>query len=229
MIGLKHIGNQGAYERDDMGFSEPVKEQLELFGAVVDNQAIMVEMARSAFNHQCPQILAEMEHHKVIVEEEIALAMERIDNLLGQVSGKEQVKAIKLHSCLSHLQVITGTLIELVHPLGKQIKVGIPFSPKACSQVNELFKRHLEILRALADILKTDNDVLKTYICEDKGPKLCSLCIDFATDHEARLIEGLCTPHAAPVYLELLDYLRIMAQHEISVAILLREISRTEE
>lgn len=208
-----------------MGFSKPVKEQLDLFGAVVDNLAIMVEMARSAFNHHGRQILAEMEHHKVIVEEEIALATERIDTLLAHLNSKDQVEAIKLHSILSHLQVVTETLGELAHPLRRHISAGIPFSPKACIQVDDLFKGHLEVLRALADILKTDNAVLKTYIVEDKGPQLCRLCIEFATDHEARLIEGLCTPHAAPLYLGILDCLRIMAQHEISVAHLLQEVS----
>jgi Na+/phosphate symporter len=209
-----------------MSFSEPVKDQLDLFGAVVDNLAIMVEMARSAFNHQGRQILAEMEHHKAIVEEEIALATERIDNMLNRISGDEQVGAIKLHSVLSHLQIVTEALTEMVHPLHRQISEGIPFSPKACSQVNELFKGHLEILRALADILKTDNEVLKAYIADDKGPLLCNQCIEFATDHEARLIEGLCTPHAAPLYLGILECLRVMAQHEISVAKLLQEISQ---
>jgi Na+/phosphate symporter len=209
-----------------MGFSKPVKDQLDLFGAVVDNLTIMVEMARSAFNHQCRQVLAEMENHKVIVEEEIALATERVDSLLSHVNGKDQVKAIKLHSILSHLQIITETLSELAHPLRRQIGGGIPFSPKACSQVNELFKGHLEVLRALADILKTDNEFLKAFIRDDKGPQLCQLCMEFATDHEARLIEGLCTPHAAPLYLGMLDCLRIMAQHEISVAQLLQEVSQ---
>lgn len=212
-----------------MGFNGSVKDQLDLFGAVVDNLAIMVEMARSAFNHQCRQMLAEMEHHKVIVEEEIALATERIDNLLAATTGKVPIKAIKLHSVMSHLQLVTEVLSELAHPLRRQIIDGIPFSPKACSQINELFEGHLDILRALADISKTDNDVLKTYISEDKGPALCKLCIDFATDHEARLIEGLCTPHAAPLYLGILDCLRIMAQHEITVAQLLREISQATE
>lgn len=225
LLHIKVFVTLGASERGCMGFSEPVKEQLDLFGAVVDNLAIMVEMARSAFNHQCRQMLAEVEHHKVIVEEEIALATERIDNLLGHVNGKDQVKAIKLHSILSHLQIVTETLSELAHPLRRQISDGIPFSPKACTQINDLFKGHLEMLRAMADILKTDNEVLKTYIIEDKGPQLCRLCIEFATDHEARLIEGLCTPHAAPLYLGILDCLRIMAQHEISVAQLLQEVS----
>lgn len=211
-----------------MSFSESVKDQLDLFGAVVDNLAIMVDMARSAFNHQCRQMLAEMEHHKVIVEEEIALATERIDNLLAEISAKDQVNAIKLHSVLAHLQIVTEALGELVHPLRRQITDGVPFSPKACIQINDLLKGHLEILRALADILKTDNDVLKTYISDEKGPQLCSLCIEFATDHEARLIEGLCTPHAAPLYLGILDCLRVMAQHEISVAQLLREVSKAD-
>jgi|GEM_PF-547345 Na+/phosphate symporter len=229
MIGLNALVTKAPTRGTFMPFSGPVKDQLDLFGAVVDNLAIMVEMARSAFNHQCRQVLAEMEHHKVIVEEEIALATERIDSLLSEISGKEQVGAIKLHSVLSHLQIVTEALSELVHPLRRQISEGVPFSPKACSQINELFKGHLEILRALADILKTDNEVLKAYISDDKGPQLCSQCIEYATDHEARLIEGLCTPHAAPLYLGMLDCLRVMAQHEISVAKLLQQISQMSE
>jgi Na+/phosphate symporter len=204
-----------------MGLNQSIKDELELFGAVVDNLTIMVEMARSAFNHQSHQILDEMDNHQEIVEEEFVRATERIDALLANTTGKEQVRLLRLHSILSHLQMVTEALREMVGPLQKQIRGGIPFSPKASTETNQLFKIQLELLENLADIFKTDNDVLKTYLKNEKGPKLSQMCIDFATEHEDRLIEGLCTPHAAPIFLGIIDSIRIMTRHEMSVAGLL--------
>jgi Na+/phosphate symporter len=204
-----------------MGLSQSIKDELELFGAVVDNLTIMVEMARSAFNHQSHQMLDEMDNHQEIVEEEFALATERIDALLANTTGKEQVRLIRLHSMLSHLQMVAEALREMVSPLQKQIRGGIPFSPKANVEINQMFKMQLELLETLADIFKTDNDVLKTYIRDEKGPELSQMCIDFATEHEARLIEGLCTPHAAPIFLGIIESIRVMTRHEMAVAGLL--------
>lgn len=198
-----------------------VKEQLGLFSGVVNNLIIMVEKASSGFNRQRVADLEEMKHHQKVVEDEISLLSNRLDGLLSREQGADRDFCLKLESVLAHVQLMAEDIGEMIPVLKKQISQGIPFSQRGIAQTNELFEGQLEMLRVLADIFQTDNEVLKTFLRQEKGPSLCQRCIDFATAHEARLVEGLCLPHAAPIFLTLLDTVRNMAQHGMEVAHLL--------
>ncbi len=198
-----------------------VKEQLGLFNGVMTNLIIMVEKACSAFNRQRTADLDEMLHHQKIVADEIALLSNSLDELLFEEQGPGREFCLKLESVLAHVQLMAEDIGEMIPVLSKQIRQGIPFSQRGIAQTNELFDGQLEMLRVLADIFQTDNEMLKTFLRQEKGPSLCQLCIDFATAHEARLIEGLCLPHAAPIFLTMLDAVRNMARHGMEVAHLL--------
>lgn len=198
-----------------------VKEQLGLFNDVIADLIVMVEKARSAFNRQSTEDLDEMVRHQQIVADEIALVSKRLDDMLAEKEEAGRGFCVKLHSVLAHVQLMAEDIGEMVPVLGKQIREAIPFSQRGIAQTNELFDGQLEMLRVLGDIFQTDNEVLKTFLRQEKGPGLCQQCIDFATAHEARLVEGLCLPHAAPIFLTMLDAVRTMARHGMEVAHLL--------
>ncbi|OEU62715.1 MAG: hypothetical protein BA870_06095 [Desulfuromonadales bacterium C00003094] len=198
-----------------------VNEQLGLFSGVVANLIIMVEKASSGFNRQQIADLEEMLQYQKIVNDEIILLSGRLDEQLAKDQGLGRDFSLKLESVLAHVQLMAEDIGEMIPVLRKQIQQGIPFSQRGIAQTNELFEGQLEMLRVLADILQTDNEVLKTFLRQEKGPSLCQQCIDFATDHEDRLVEGLCLPHAAPIFLAMLDAVRNMARHGMEVAHLL--------
>jgi Na+/phosphate symporter len=200
-----------------------VKEQLALFSGVVTNLIIMVEKASSGFNRQRPDDLEEMIQHQQIVADEISLLSNLLDEMLSKEQGPGREFSLKLESVLAHIQLMAEDIGEMIPALRKQMQQGIPFSQKGIAQTNELFEGQLEMLRVLADIFQTDNEVLKTFLRQEKGPSLCQQCIDFATAHEARLVEGLCIPHAAPIFLTLIDSVRNMARHGMEVAHLLMQ------
>jgi Na+/phosphate symporter len=114
------------------------------------------------------------------------------------------------------VQLIADNLAALVSPVQRKISEGILFSDKAVSQTNHLFDKQAGLVRSLLDALKTGNTVLKTYVLEE-GQKLLQHCNDFATEHEARLVEGLCLPQAAPLFLTILDRMRTAAQHAVDI------------
>jgi Na+/phosphate symporter len=198
-----------------------VKEQLGLFNGVLTSLIIMVEKACSAFNRQSVADLDEMLQRQQVVADEINLLSNRLDDLLSGEQGSGREFCLKLESVLAHVQLMAEDIGEMIPVLRKQLQQGIPFSQRGIAQTNELFAGQLEMLRVLADIFQTDNEVLKTFLRQEKGPSLCQQCIDFATAHEARLVEGLCLPHAAPIFLALLDVVRNMARHGMEVAHLL--------
>ncbi len=94
------------------------------------------------------------------------------------------------------------------------------FSDKAISQTNHLFYQQTEILRYLADVIRNGGEGIRHRAieeCKNQGQS----CIQFATDHETRLVEGLCFPQAAPLFLAILDHMQTIIHHELEVTNLL--------
>lgn len=127
-----------------------------------------------------------------------------------------------MQSLVTRLQVVGETLMALSSPISQKIKGGVLFSDKAVSQVNMLFDHQAGLLRSVMDVLKTDNAFLKRYI-QEEGRKLVQSCNDFATEHEARLIEGVCLPQAAPLFLAILDQMRTAGQHVVNLGQILSQ------
>jgi Na+/phosphate symporter len=193
------------------------KEQV---SPIFDRLISMVGAARNAFNRHSRGAMEELKSLQGAALQEIAGALKRLEAQMPQKSETERAVLIRCHSTLTRLQIIAESLGGLADPIQKKIKDGVLFSDKAVSQTNYLFDRQAGILRSLLDILKTDNDFLKKYVLEE-SQGLVQSCIEFATEHEDRLIEGLCLPQAAPLFLAILDGMRTACQHEADIAQLL--------
>ncbi len=81
---------------------------------------------------------------------------------------------------------------------------GIPFSDKAHAELTELFGLLSDILKTIREILANSNWELLGPVHE-KQKKLAQMTVDFALAHEDRLIDGLCSPKASSLYLDILD------------------------
>ncbi len=194
----------------------------EKFNPVFAQLIDMVGAARDAFNRHSGTSLEQLKHLHGELARKIKALEEELNILVGKVSKDQRASLIRLQSVLTHLQMMGDNLLELSQPLGRKMQEGILFSDKAVSQANQLFDRLTGILRSILDTLKTDNDFLKSYVLEE-GQRLTQDCNDFATEHEARLIEGLCLPQAAPLFLALLDAMRTMGQRTANIARILEQ------
>lgn len=182
------------------------------FTPIFEKLGAMVIAARNAFNRHSRQELERFKTLRNEVTSEIANALKSVE----KPPAGEREAALKVQSILTRLQLITDKLGDLAGPIEKKIKDGILFSDKAVSQTNNLFDHQCGILRSILDILKTDNDMLKRYVLQETQ-RLMKNCNDFATEHEERMVEGLCLPQAAPLFLTILDNMRIAGQHEFDI------------
>ncbi|MFW6127355.1 MAG: hypothetical protein ACOC6K_04000 [Thermodesulfobacteriota bacterium] len=194
----------------------------EKFNPVIAQLIDMVGAARDAFNRHSGASLDKLKNLHGDLAQKIKGTEEELGILVGKVSGNQRASLVRLQSVLTHLHMMGDNLSELSPPIGRKMKEGILFSDKAVSQANQLFDRLTGILRSILDTLKTDNDFLKRYVLEE-GQRLTQDCNDFATEHEARLIEGLCLPQAAPLFLALLDGMRTMGQRAVNIARILEQ------
>jgi Na+/phosphate symporter len=189
----------------------------EKFNPVFAKLGEMVAAARDAFNRHSGASLERLKKLAGELTLEIKSAEDYFSTMAAKAPENQRASPLRLQSLLTHVQAIGSNLEDLFTPLARKMKEGILFSDKAVAQANQLFDHLTGILRSTLDVLKTDNDFLKRYVVEE-GQRLTQSCEDFATEHEARLIEGLCLPQAAPLFLALLDALRTAGQHAISIA-----------
>jgi len=207
-----------------MDATRELKEQWAQLGPVVDQLIIMTGTARDAFNRHHRQLVTDLNQQHEDVAQKINAVSDQLEDLLPKKSGSEKSALLQLHSMLSHLSVIGDNLAQLSEPLQKKIQGAVLFSDKAVAQTNYLFDHQAGILRSLVDIVHTDNAYLKKYVVEE-GQKLLQACLEFATEHEARLIEGLCLPQAGPIFLAILDRMRTITQHELEIVNILTKKS----
>ena len=187
----------------------------EMFNPIFAKLGYMVGAARDAFNRHSGTSLEQLKKLHGALAQDIKNTEDNLATLAAESSQKASV--LRLQSVLTHLRMVGDILMELSTPIGHKTKEGILFSDKAVAQANQLFDHLTGILRSILDTLKTDNDFLKRYVMEE-GQRLTQACNDFATEHEARLIEGLCLPQAAPLFLALLNAMRTIGQHAVTIA-----------
>ena len=187
----------------------------EMFNPIFAKLGDMVGAARDAFNRHSGTSLEQLKK----LHGELAQDIKNTEDNLATLAAKSSQKAsvLRLQSVLTHLRMVGDNLFEMSTHIGQKIKEGILFSDKAVAQANQLFDHLTGILRSILDTLKTENELLKRYVMEE-GQRLTQACNDFATEHEARLIEGLCLPQAAPLFLALLDGMRTIGQHAVTIA-----------
>jgi len=194
----------------------------EKFSPIFGKLGAMVNSARDAFNRHSSKSLDHLiKLHGELVPE-IRSAVDDFGALLSKGPEGQRDYLIRLQSIMTRLLVVGDNLEGLSGPIARKIREGVLFSNKAVVQANQLFDHETGILRSILDALKTDNDFLKRYVLEE-GQKLVKSCNDFATEHEARLIEGLCLPQAAPLFLAMLDRLRTAGQHAVDIAQILSQ------
>ncbi len=123
---------------------------------------------------------------------------------------------------LHHLMGICDDLSELTVPLETKIKERILFSDRAVTEISFLSQNLAELLKATGDLILVANPILLRYV-EESEIMVAKMAIDYATQHEERMIEGLCLPVASPLFLKMLEIFKGIARKAKEIA---SELSR---
>lgn len=131
---------------------------------------------------------------------------------------KEEDKMLKILISISgHLERIEEKFKTLIATNKDMIKSGILFSNKAVKEVSHLYEALYDLLGDLADSIITRNDasINNTLKNIDSLRKSAS---QYTTEHEERLISGVCPPKSASYYLKMLDSLIEIIRHTKKIA-----------
>ena len=106
-----------------------------------------------------------------------------------------------------------GDLLESMLNVSKiKARDGVPFSDKAQSELSKLFTLFTDILKNFQDVILNRNTAVLEQLVTQQTT-LAQMTLDFALAHEDRLLEGLCSPKASSLYLDLLDSMRNANAH----------------
>jgi Na+/phosphate symporter len=117
-----------------------------------------------------------------------------------------------------HILRIAENIDVLAEMIAKKIKDRILFSERAITETTFLLQRLKEIIMSANDLLFCENKLLDAYV-EESEANLVKTCIEYATQHEERLIEGLCLPISSSIYITMLDNIRNIGWHAKEIAI----------
>ena len=198
------------------------EEEADILAPIIHNLLAMRRAARDAFNRHSHDKLQDLQNLKGTVAMNIAEATRQVKSLVARKPEADKKAMARMETVLNRLEAISANLGGLADPIAKKIKGSVLFTDKAVAQSNYLFDKHGGMIRSLLDIVRTDNEFLKKYVMSE-GRNLVAASTDFATEHQDRLIEGLCTPQAAPIFLAILDAMRTLGQTEMEIARIIAE------
>ncbi len=183
------------------------------FGSIGEKLTGMIHAARDAFNRHNRTELDRLTKLQMALTQEINAAIKKLDGFIAMAGPADKKKFTYWREVLLRLLQVAQSMTELRDPIHKKLNNGVLFSDKALAQTNALFDSQAGLLRSMLDILHTDNEYLKKLV-RDQALQMQQKCADFATEHESRLIEGLCSPQAAPIFLTILEKFRQIAYQE---------------
>lgn len=106
-----------------------------------------------------------------------------------------------------HLERAGDFLESVLNCARIKARDSIPFSDKAHAELTQLFDALTEVLTKFRDMVGTrERALLDELLAQEQ--KIAQMTLDFALTHEDRLLEGLCSPKASSLYLDILDSVR---------------------
>lgn len=190
-------------------FQNLIKEMSDL-GRQTDACLSMLQVA--FINNSLDQLKECREKVAEIRKTEIDLAVKVTDAAKQSTEMKQYVLVPQ------HILRIAENIEILAEKTTKKVKDNILFSERAVTEVTFLLQRLKEIIMSANDLLFCENTILNSYV-EESEANLVKACIEYATQHEERLVEGLCLPVSSSIYITMLDCIRNIAWHAKEIAI----------
>ncbi len=159
-----------------------------------------------------------------IAEKEL-INLEKKCNLLTHKALENNVDNYSLLVVVfSNLEKINFDLRKLLSFTNSKIKEGTHFTVKATEELRLLFTEINQLFPHLYDAIITENPVLTDFLL-NKVKELDKKSRQFSTEHEERLIKGVCLTKSSSVYLYILDSLQDLLWHFKAIV---RELPKTK-
>jgi Na+/phosphate symporter len=192
------------------------KEMSEKMMEVCQGLIRVLELTFLAFRKSNEKSIKEAEEvRKRIQRSSTELTRFLIEKGSSADAGKEWVKPYL--SLASGFDRMGYNIDGILDRLGKMIHHQILFTDRAIKEVSDVFQDTIDLLGNLPDLILTRNKLLAQQVGA-KGKEIFKKAEGYAEDHEQRLIQGVCMPQSAPIYLDILVSLEGIIAQSIEVS-----------
>jgi phosphate:Na+ symporter len=161
--------------------------------------------------------LSEAIKEEHLVNEMEKMLSKRIIDISKQASGDDERKDLALMGqIVETLERMGDEATNLVERIEIKVVEKLLFSDLGVSEFNETFGAMKRSVEMMIEFLKKRDPALKDRII-DNGFHVKELVERYRKEHFERLIQGICTPMAANMYFDMLDFTGNLARHSSSI------------
>jgi phosphate:Na+ symporter len=197
----------------DNSVAQVSREIKDLFCPVEDMLRLAAEGFES-FRSKSPQKTVEMEKN-------LTGRCERmLANLVSMTEKQPEARKniLKPHiTAVNHLIIIVGCSRDFAEQVIVKIKEGLLFSDKAYREINELYIEVASLMHQAFAIFE-HRDSARLPEIESKAAETEKLIDCSSSEHEKRLITGICNVRSSALFLDMLDALRRIAGHAVCIS-----------
>ena len=162
-----------------------------------------------------PLALAIKEEHLVNEMEKI-LSKSIIDISKQAASAGERKNLALMGQVVETLERMGDEATNLVERIEIKVVEKLLFSDLGLQEFNETFGTMKRSVEMMIEFLKRRDPALKDRII-DNGFHVKELVERYRKEHFERLVQGICTPMAANMYFDMLDFTGNLARHSSSI------------
>jgi phosphate:Na+ symporter len=161
--------------------------------------------------------LAEAIKEEHLVNEMEKILSKSIIDISKQISGADERKELALMGqIVETLERMGDEAANLVERIEIKVVEKLLFSDLGVAEFNETFGAMKRSVEMMIEFLKRPDPALKDRIV-DNGFHVKGLVERYRKEHFERLVQGICTPMAANMYFDMLDFTGNLARHSSSI------------
>jgi len=130
--------------------------------------------------------------------------------------AKDRAALVALEGTVEMLERMGDEAMNLIERIEIKVDENLMFSDRGVEQFKETYDTMRESVDMMRQFLKTKDASLKGRIV-DNGFHVKELVERYRKEHTERLINGLCSPIAANMYFDMLDFTGNLARHASNI------------
>ena len=186
--------------------------------AMADKMCDMVDLVSRGFMEHKPEFLTgAMKIESEINAMEKTVTQSVLGLSKGMKNGKDRKELIAFQQAVEMLERMGDEAASLVERIEMKNAEHLLFSETGVEQFNETYNAMRKSVEMMRDFLKGKGSGTKERII-DNGFHVKALVERYRQEHTDRLVRGICTPIAANMYFDMLDFTGNLARHSSSIA-----------
>ncbi len=184
---------------------------------MADNMCDMLGSIEKAFmEHKAEYLAAAMKKESEINELEKVITGMVLELSKTLKAGSDKKELIALQQVVVTLERMGDEGASLVERIEIKNAERLLFSDLGVAQFNETFSAMRKSVEMMREFLKTKTGILKDKII-DNGFHVKELVERYRAEHAERLVKGICTPMAANMFFDMLDFTGNLARHSSNI------------